>query len=138
MAGLLGAGKERLGRNGWAGVNCRTAEGESHDRSAAGTPFPLKKATLALNTWLGARPGEIVALAMRETAVFVPAGIAVGVGLTFWMSKLVMKFLPGMKAPDLTTMVATGVALLVMAVAAGLSPALRVGRVHPSEALRNE
>jgi len=97
-----------------------------------------RRREFAVRLALGGRPSQIVALTLRETAMFVPGGIVVGVFLMLTISKLLITFLPGVKATDPLTMAATAVTLLVIALGAALMPALRASRIDPTRSLRYE
>lgn len=87
---------------------------------------------------LGAQPGQVVWMVLRGGLHLVGLGLAVGVPVALWASRLVSSMLYGVRATDART-VATSVAVLVLTgVAAGSFPARRASRVEPVAALRCE
>jgi putative ABC transport system permease protein len=66
------------------------------------------------------------------------AGIAAGGALAVAASRVLGHFLWGVSATDPPTLVAAGIALLLLAAAAGAGPALRVLRLDPARTLRHE
>jgi predicted permease len=87
---------------------------------------------------LGAQPGQVQRMILRESTWLAAAGIVAGVGATLLLTRIVKSMLYGIQPYDLPT-VAAGVAiLLVVALAAGWIPARRAAQVQPMEALRHE
>jgi hypothetical protein len=85
---------------------------------------------------LGATPGSIVGLIMRQSLTMALVGIAGGLLLTLYAGRFVRELLYETSPRDpLALSVATAV-LLCAAVAATLWPALRARRVDPMRALR--
>ncbi len=86
---------------------------------------------------LGATPGEVLRLVMRQGLGIVAIGVAVGVGLSWVAARMIAAGLYGVGAADPA---AWGSAVAVMLVSAGLAnylPARRAARVDPSVALRS-
>jgi ABC-type antimicrobial peptide transport system permease subunit len=77
-------------------------------------------------------------MVMQEVLVLIGAGLALGVPLAVILSRLVRKQLYGLQPTDPATIAGSALLLIVSAGIAGLIPALRASRVHPSEALRCE
>jgi predicted permease len=87
---------------------------------------------------LGAQPGQVRGMILRESTWITVAGIAVGVGAALGLTRLVKSMLYGI-APNDPVTIGCGVAvLLVVALAASWIPARRAARVQPMEALRHE
>lgn len=87
---------------------------------------------------LGASPGNVLRLILREGSVRLGIGLAVGMGLAFFAAKLQTNVLYGITPEDPITYAGTLATLAIAGVAACLVPALRALRVNPVEALRNE
>ncbi len=87
---------------------------------------------------LGARPGEIRALVLRQGAGVVVLGIAAGLLAARGMSAVMASILFGIEATDPLTYALAPTLLLVVAAAATWMPARRAARVDPVTALRAE
>jgi len=87
---------------------------------------------------LGAQQGSILRLVFRDSAVLLAAGIAVGMGVAFWITRFVRHLLFGLTPSDVETLaLAVGVLVAVSLVATYL-PARRATKVDPMVALRHE
>ena len=87
---------------------------------------------------LGAQPGQVRAMILRESTWLAAAGIVVGVGAALGLARLVKSMLYGVAPYDPAT-VSAGVALLLaVALAASWIPARRAAGVQPMDALRHE
>jgi ABC-type antimicrobial peptide transport system permease subunit len=85
---------------------------------------------------LGAQPGRVVRMILRETAALVVAGLAAGGGLAYAASRLIGSRLYGVAPQDpLTLTLGTGLLVLV-ALSAAYLPAQRAARLDPVTALR--
>jgi predicted permease len=86
---------------------------------------------------LGASPGGVRLLVLRESLVLAGAGLVVGLVLLLPVQGLTGRLVYGVSPRDpVTVAVATGVLLLVTAVAAFV-PAWRASRIDPVEAIRS-
>jgi ABC-type antimicrobial peptide transport system permease subunit len=87
---------------------------------------------------LGARPGDIISMVVRQgmelSAIGILAGLAGAVALTRVMASLLF----GVSTTDLATFAAVPALLAAVAFAATVIPALRATRVDPIVALRDE
>ena len=87
---------------------------------------------------LGAQPGQVRGMILRESTWLAGAGIVAGVGGALALTRLVKSMLYGI-APNDPLTIAGGVAvLLAVALAASWIPARRAAAVQPMEALRHE
>ena len=85
---------------------------------------------------VGARPGDVVALVVRQGAGLVAAGAVLGLFGAAASSRLLESFLFGVGADDPLTFVAAPVALVAVALVACWLPGRRAARIHPMDALR--
>lgn len=93
---------------------------------------------VGLRLALGATPGDLLRRITWQGARLALAGLAVGLGASFFASRLVESRLFGVGRFDLATWLLASVVLLGAAVCASLLPAWRASRTHPAEALRYE
>ena len=87
---------------------------------------------------LGAGRGEVVALVMRRGLALALAGVAIGLGASYGLTRLLAGKLYGVKPTDPATFTAAAVALLGVALLACYLPARRAARLDPVAALRCE
>jgi ABC-type antimicrobial peptide transport system permease subunit len=87
---------------------------------------------------LGAQPGQIRGMILRESTWLAVAGIVVGVGAALLLTRLVKSMLYGIQPYDPATLTAGILVLLAVALAASWIPARRAAGVQPMEALRHE
>jgi len=98
----------------------------------------LRQTELGVRMALGAAPGSILRLVLRDVVAILLAGVVVGTGIALLSVQLLQTLLFGLAARDTLTMVlATGVLSLV-AFIAGYLPARRASKVDPMVALRYE
>ena len=87
---------------------------------------------------LGAAPGRVIRMVLRETGMMLMIGVVLGIVLTFACARLIAGRLYGLSTLDpLTILSAVGLFAIVAAIAAFL-PAARAARVNPIAALRHE
>jgi predicted permease len=87
---------------------------------------------------LGAQPGQVRRMVLRESTWLTLVGIAAGVGGALACTRLVRSMLYGVKPNDPTTIAGGVTVLIVVAVASTWIPARRAAGVQPMEALRHE
>jgi ABC-type antimicrobial peptide transport system permease subunit len=87
---------------------------------------------------LGALPGQVRSMILRETFWLTLAGIAAGVAAAVGLTRLVKSMLYGIGPYDPFTLSAGVLVLLAVALAASWIPARRAAGVEPMEALRHE
>jgi macrolide transport system ATP-binding/permease protein len=93
---------------------------------------------IGLRMALGASPGEVWSMVIRQGLLLVVAGLAIGLAAAFSLSRLITGMLYGSAGSDWTTFPLTGLVLLAVALAALAIPARRAMRVDPVIALRQE
>src|SRR6202161_2008603 len=87
---------------------------------------------------LGAQPGGVLWLVLRETLLLVLIGVAVGLPVAFAGTHLLKSMLFGLGLVDPVAIVVSTMALAAIAALAGFLPARRAMRVDPIIALRYE
>jgi putative ABC transport system permease protein len=87
---------------------------------------------------LGARPGNIVGLVVRQGMGLAGVGIVVGLVCALALTRVMSSLLFGVSATDLATFAAVPALLGAVALAATVIPAWRATRVDPMVALREE
>jgi predicted permease len=97
-----------------------------------------RTAEIAIRMSLGAMPGEILRLVLRDGLAPAAIGAAVGLLASWGLTKLIATLLFGVTALDLVTYVAATLLLLAVAMLACYIPARRATRVSPVVALRYE
>jgi putative ABC transport system permease protein len=87
---------------------------------------------------LGATPASVLVMVARETLVLAIVGAAIGLGGTLATSRLLARFLYGVRPAEPAIMAGVAMALVAVVVGSGLVPARRAMRVDPVVALREE
>jgi putative ABC transport system permease protein len=85
---------------------------------------------------LGARPGDVTRMIMRELGILLLAGIVIGVPSALAAARLVSSRLFGLSATDPTTVLGAVLGLAFAATTIGYSTASKASRVDPQSALR--
>jgi ABC-type antimicrobial peptide transport system permease subunit len=93
---------------------------------------------LGIRLALGADPGGVLWIVMREVLVLVSIGLAIGVPAALGLGRLVAAELYGVEPYDTSNALVTIALLLGVSAAAGLIPARRASRISPVLALRAE
>jgi ABC-type antimicrobial peptide transport system permease subunit len=93
---------------------------------------------IGLRVALGAGRGSVVRLVLKEAALLLAIGLAVGVGLALWAGRAATAMLYGLKPYDPVTLAGAIALLAAVALAASYGPARRASRLEPMDALREE
>jgi putative ABC transport system permease protein len=92
----------------------------------------------SIRTALGAGRGDIVRLVLREGFVVTVAGLVIGIGAAFALTRLIANQLYGVTPMDPLTITAVSLVLMAVAMLACVIPARRAGQLDPLRALRTE
>ena len=87
---------------------------------------------------IGAAPGQIVGLILRDAMVLTAPGIAAGVLLSLAFARLMKSFVYRLSPTDPISLMAAAAFVLVLACLAAWLPASRAAAVDPAVALRSE
>ena len=85
---------------------------------------------------LGAAPGAVTAMILKEGFLLVGLGLLVGVASSLALSRTIESMLFGVESRDPFTLVAVAATMSVIGLVACWMPARRASRIDPSEALR--
>lgn len=87
---------------------------------------------------LGAAPGQVLWMVLRQVAVLAVVGLGVGVPVALWVAPLFGALLFGVTPSDAGVMASGAAVMLAVALLAGWLPARRASRLDPLKALRSE
>jgi ABC-type antimicrobial peptide transport system permease subunit len=87
---------------------------------------------------LGAQPGSVLVLILKEVIWMLLAGMAVGIPAALAASHLISSMIYGVAGNDPLTILVSCSILLAVAALAAYVPARRASRIDPMTALRSE
>jgi putative ABC transport system permease protein len=87
---------------------------------------------------LGATPASVLVMVARETLLLAVIGAAIGLGGTAATSRLLARFLYGVRPVEPVIVAGVAISLVAVVVGSGLFPARRAMRVDPIVALRED
>jgi putative ABC transport system permease protein len=87
---------------------------------------------------VGAEPGRVLRMVVRQAASLAGVGIAVGIAASVGLTRVLENLLFGVSATEPWVYAGSAAALLLVALAAAAAPAWRAARVDPLVALREE
>ena len=87
---------------------------------------------------LGAEQSRVLRMVLREVAILIGLGLAIGLSAAMAATRFVASFLYGTKANDPWTLALAAGVLALVAALAGFLPARRASRLDPMNALREE
>jgi predicted permease len=93
---------------------------------------------IGLRMALGAAPGRVRRMVMRQVGIMVLVGGFIGLTAAIWIGSIAQEQLYQMKGHDPGVMAGAAILLAIVALLAGLIPAHRASRVDPMTALRYE
>jgi putative ABC transport system permease protein len=97
-----------------------------------------RKREFGIRMALGAEPGSILRLIMREVFSVVVAGLVAGIAISLAATRLLQQLLFGIGPRDTVTIIVAAAALGIVALVAGYLPGRRATKINPMEALRYE
>jgi predicted permease len=97
-----------------------------------------RRKELGIRLALGAQPGGVIWLVMREVLILLTIGLAIGVPSALALGRYVSAQLYGIQPNDPWMATGTLLLLTIISAAAGLIPAHRASRIDPILALRYE
>jgi predicted permease len=97
-----------------------------------------RKKELGIRMALGASPGSVIWIVMREVLLLLSFGLVIGLPAAMGLGQFVASQLYGVKATDPVIAAATTIVLIAVSAAAGMIPASRASRIDPILALRHE
>ena len=98
----------------------------------------MRTPEFGLRMALGASPGDVLRLVMRQAAVLVISGTGLGLVLALGLGQVVKSLIYGVSPADPVTFVVVGVTMLAAAALACYLPARRATKADPMVALRAE
>jgi predicted permease len=104
------------------------------------TSYTTQRAThdFGVRMALGAQRAHVLWLVLKKGLLLSLAGVAVGLGASFWLTRLLASALFGVTPHDPATFIAISAAVVAITLAACYLPARRATRVDPLVALRAE
>lgn len=93
---------------------------------------------LGIRRALGGHDRDLIAMVLREGATLAGAGLAIGLGVAWYLSRFMRSMLFGVAPTDMLTLVALAGLVLLIALIATVVPAIRAVRVDPVVALRSD
>jgi predicted permease len=98
----------------------------------------LRTHEIAVHMAVGARPGDILRMTLRQSFVLVATGIGIGLLASVGLTRVLQGLLFGIKATDSLTFAAVVAIFVISTLVAGLPPAKRAANADPVVALRME
>jgi predicted permease len=93
---------------------------------------------IALRLAVGAQRGDVLRMILRRGMVLAGIGVAVGLGISFAITRFLTTLLYGVKPLDVLTFSGMSLVLLAVALAASIAPAFRAARTDPMTTLRTQ
>jgi putative ABC transport system permease protein len=87
---------------------------------------------------LGAQPGDVTLMVLRQSSAALAAGVAVGLTGAIVLARFIVNLLYGVSAGEPLAFIATALLLVAIGLLASYIPARRAAKVDPLVALRHE
>jgi putative ABC transport system permease protein len=97
-----------------------------------------RRGEIGIRMALGAEPGRVAGMVLRESAALALAGLIVGLAAAVFATRIMQSLLFEVGAADPRVLAAVAALLLAVALLASWLPARRASRVDPLTALRTE
>jgi predicted permease len=97
-----------------------------------------RRGEIAVRIALGAHPGRVIGMILRETCALLVVGLALGGGLAYAATRLIDSRLYGIAPQDPVTLASAAGALILVALTAAYLPARTASKLDPMAALRRE
>jgi ABC-type antimicrobial peptide transport system permease subunit len=123
LLGSFGAVGLTLGAIGLYGVMSYSVRRRTHE--------------IGVRMALGARPGAVLAMVLRQGLALTSVGLAIGLSMAVAVGRLAASLLYGISGTDPITFLTVPAVLVAAALAAIVIPARRAAQVDPVVALRN-
>jgi predicted permease len=108
------------------------------------TSYALARRTkeIGIRMAVGAQPGTVLGMVLREVLAMTGIGVLLGVAASYLTARLAASMISGLlfglKITDVAPIAVAALAMIAVALMAGLGPARRASRVDPTVALREE
>jgi putative ABC transport system permease protein len=93
---------------------------------------------IGLRMALGAQPGQVLGLVLRQAMILSLLGVAIGAAASFLATPLLTSYLYGVKPRDTLTLALVSLLLVAVTFLASYLPARRATQIDPMETLRHE
>ncbi|RPJ56147.1 MAG: FtsX-like permease family protein, partial [Acidobacteria bacterium] len=97
-----------------------------------------RRSEIGIRMALGAEPGAVVRMVLRQVAMLVGAGVLAGGLASLWAARYAGSLLYGLQPRDPVTLATSAAVLMAVGALAGWLPARRAARIDPARVLRDE